>query len=81
MYPPNFDVIIDGHSAVGSTMLTASFSGTDCPLVVEIPLLLPASKQKLALFHNTFMSSPVSYSTGTQHEIPNKVKYVVGKSA
>ena len=47
MYPPNFDVIIDGRAAVGNTRLTASFSGTDYPLVVEIPLLLPASKQKL----------------------------------
>ena len=47
MYPPNFDVIIDGRSAVGDSRLTASFSGIDCPLKVEIPLLLPPSKQKM----------------------------------
>ena len=45
MYPPNFEVIIDGRSAVGNARLTASFTGIECPLVVEIPLLLPASKQ------------------------------------
>ena len=51
MYPPNFNLIIDGRSAVGNTRLTASFSGIDCPLVVEVPLRLPglpASKRLLA---------------------------------
>ena len=80
MYPPNFDVIIDGRSAVGDARLTASFSGIDCPLKVEIPLLLPASKQKMA-GNITFIDLScffVSLSAGTQHEVPKEVKYTCG---
>ena len=50
MYPPNFDIRIDGSCAVGVSRFTANFTanfiGMEHPksLTVEILLQLPASK-------------------------------------
>ena len=46
MYPPNFDIRIDGSCAVGVSRFTANFIGMEHPksLTVEILLQLPASK-------------------------------------
>ena len=38
MYPPRFEVLIDGRSAIGDSMLTVNFSGIKKKLMVKIPL-------------------------------------------